>query len=299
VAVSNPEWKTRLAPLGVWCPTDGLPVARVAELAQRIEGLGYSAIWLPDTMGRDPFAHIAFLADQTQSLIFATGIASIHHRHPGTMHQDANTLAEQTDGRFVLGLGVSHAPFVEGVRGLDYSKPLTTMRNYLEAMDGAPYMAPTPTNPAPRLLAALGPKMLELSGAKADGAHPYWTTPAHTATAREILGPNKLLCVEQKVVLTEDAEVARRTARGALGVYAGLPNYRNNWLRLGFSEEEIETQSDSFIDALVAWGSAEAIRARLDEHVDAGADHVCIQPMTADSPFQADDAALAALAPRR
>jgi probable F420-dependent oxidoreductase len=249
-------------------------------------------------MGRDPFAHISLLAERTTSLIFATGIASIHHRHPGAMHQVANTLAEQTDGRFVLGLGVSHAPFVEGVRGLDYSKPLTTMRNYLEAMDAAPYMAPAPTDPAPRLLAALGPKMLELSAARGDGVHPYWTTPAHTATAREIVGPNKLLCVEQKVVLTDDAEVARRTARSALGVYAGLPNYRNNWLRLGFSEEEIDNQSDTFIDGLVAWGSAGAIRARLDEHVDAGADHVCIQPMTPDHPFQADGAALAALAPR-
>jgi probable F420-dependent oxidoreductase len=299
VAMSMSEWKARLAPLGVWCPTDGLPVAAVAELAQRIEGLGYSAIWLPDTMGRDPFAHIAFLVDQTQSLIFATGIASIHHRHPGAMRQASNTLAEQSGGRFVLGLGVSHAPFVEGVRGLDYSKPLTTMRNYLEAMASAPYMAPTPDTPAPTLLAALGPKMLELSGDKVDGAHPYWTTPAHTATAREILGPDKLLCVEQKVVLTDDADTARRTARAALGVYAGLPNYRNNWLRLGFSEEDVDNQADSFIDALVGWGNADAIAARLDEHRAAGADHVCIQAMTPDHPFQVDDAVLTALAPGR
>jgi probable F420-dependent oxidoreductase len=250
-------------------------------------------------MGRDPFAHIAFLADQTQSLIFATGIASIHHRHPGAMRQAANTLAEQSGGRFLLGLGVSHAPFVEGVRGLDYSKPLTTMRNYLDAMADAPYMAPAPDTPAPTVLAALGPKMLELSGDKADGAHPYWTTPAHTATAREILGADKLLCVEQKVVLTEDAEVARRTARAALGVYAGLPNYRNNWLRLGFSEEDVDTQADSFIDALVGWGNADAIAARLDEHRSAGADHVCIQAMAPDHPFQVDDAVLTALAPGR
>lgn len=292
------SWRERLGPLGVWTPTDGLPVADATDLVRGIESLGYSAVWLPDTMGRDPFAHISLLAERTSSLVFATGIASIHHRHPGAMHQVANTIAEQTGGRFVLGLGVSHAPFVEGVRGLDYSKPLTTMRNYLEAMDAAPYMAPAPEDAPPRLLAALGPKMLELSGKNADGAHPYWTTPAHTATAREILGAHKLLCVEQKVVLTEDAEVARRTARGALGVYAGLPNYRNNWLRLGFSEEDIDTQSDSFIDGLVAWGGADAIRARLDEHIEAGADHVCIQPLTPDHPFHADDAALAALAPQ-
>ena len=293
------DWRARLGPLGVWTPTDGLPLPKVVDLVQRIEGLGYSAVWVPDTMGRDPFAHIASLADQTQSLIFATGIASIHHRHPGPMRQAAATLAESTNGRFVLGLGVSHAPFVEGVRGLDYSKPLTTMRNYLEAMESAPYMSATPDTPAPTLLAALGPKMLELSGERADGAHPYWTTPEHTATARKILGPDKLLCVEQKVVLTDDAEAARRTARGALGIYAGLPNYRNNWLRLGFKEEDIDAQSDSFIDALVGWGSADAIRARVDEHMQAGADHVCIQPMTPDQPFNADDAALAALAPGR
>jgi probable F420-dependent oxidoreductase len=292
-------WRERLAPLGVWVPTDGLPATRAAELARRIESLGYAAMWLPDTMGRDPFAHIAFLVERTSSLIFATGIASIHHRHPGTMHQGSNTLAEQSVGRFVLGLGVSHAPFVEGVRGLDYSRPLTTMRTYLEAMDAAPYMAPAPAVPAPRLLAALGPKMLELARDKADGAHPYWTTPEHTATARQILGPDKLLCVEQKVVLTSDADVARRTTQSALGVYADLPNYRNNWLRLGFTDDEIDARADSFIDALVAWGDAAAIGKRLDEHRDAGADHVCIQAMTPDHPFQADDAALAALAPGR
>ena len=291
-------WRERLWPLGVWCPTDGLPAARAVELVQRIEALGYSTIWLPDTMGRDPFAHIAFLAERAHPLIFATGIASIHHRHPGAMRQAAATLAEQSEGRFVLGLGVSHAPFVEGVRGLDYSRPLTTMRTYLEAMDTAPYMAPEPAIRAPRLLAALGPKMLELAGEKADGAHPYWTTPEHTQRAREILGPDKLVCVEQKVVLTDDADVARRTARAALDLYAGLPNYRNNWLRLGFADKDIDAKADSFIDALVAWGDAPAIRARVGEHVQAGADHVCIQPMSPDQPFQVDEAALAALAPR-
>src|SRR5690606_7234842 len=158
-----------------------------------------SALWLPDTIGRDPFAHIAHLAHATKTLVFATGIASIFHRHAGPMKQAALTVAEQTDGRFVLGIGVSHAPFVAGVRGLDYSKPLTRMREYLAAMDNAPYGGPQPAEPPPRLLAALGPKMLELAASQADGAHPYWTTPEHTAQAREILGPDKLLCVEQKV----------------------------------------------------------------------------------------------------
>jgi probable F420-dependent oxidoreductase len=298
-SVDIAAWRARLGPLGVWCSTDGLPAQAAADLAQRIEAMGYSAVWLPDTIGRDPFAHIAFLATQARSLVFATGIASIHHRHPGAMRQAATTLAEQTDDRFVLGLGVSHAPFVEGVRGLDYSRPLSTMRTYLEAMDGAPYMAPEPAAPAPRLLAALGPKMLELAGERADGAHPYFTTPEHTATARKILGPDKLVCVEQKVVFTDDADVARKTARSALEIYAGLPNYRRNWVRLGFSDEEIDAKADRFVDAVVAWGTEDAVRARIAEHVAAGADHVCIQAMKPGHPFQIDDAVLSALAPRK
>ncbi|MEO7430431.1 MAG: TIGR03620 family F420-dependent LLM class oxidoreductase [Acidimicrobiales bacterium] len=290
-------WSERLGRLGVWTHTDGASVADAEATVALIEGLGYGAVWLPETLGRDPFAHIAHLADSTDTLIFATGIASIHHRHPGAMAQAANTLAEQTAGRFVLGLGVSHAPMVSGVRGLPYDKPLSTMRTYLEAMTASPYMAPAPDTPAPRLLAALGPKMLELAATHADGAHPYWTTPEHTATARSILGPDKLLCVEQKVVLTEDAEVARATAVGALSVYRGLPNYRNSWLRLGYTDEEIDGDSPRFLDAVVAWGSADAIRERIREHHDAGADHVCIQPLSPGKPFRLDHAALRALAP--
>lgn len=298
LTLSLVQWRERLGRLGVWTATDGLRATAAAALVQQIQALGYSAVWLPDTMGRDPFAHISFLAEHAQSLIFATGIASIHHRHPGPMRQAATTLAEQTEGRFILGLGVSHAPFVEGVRGLHYDKPLTTMRTYLDGMDAAPYMAPNPEVPAPRLLAALGPKMLELARDRADGAHPYWTTPEHTTRARETLGPDKLLCVEQKVVLTEDAEVARATARSAMEVYAGLPNYRNNWLRLGFSDDEIDTKADRFVDALVPWGSVDVIRGRLDEHIAAGADHVCIQALSPHKPFRIHDAALTALAPR-
>ena len=208
---------------------------QAAETAARIESLGYSTLWLPDTMGRDPFAHIAWLASQTATLQFATGIASIFHRHPGPMMQVANTLAEQTGGRFVLGLGVSHGPMVEGVRGLDYSKPLSQMRDYLAAMDASMYMATPPAEKPLRLLAALGPKMLELSATAADGAHPYFTTPEHTAEAREAIGPDKLLCVEQKVILSTDADAARAAANTAINMYARLPNYRNNWIRIGFT----------------------------------------------------------------
>jgi len=212
--------------------------------------------------------------------------------------QAAATVAEQSGGRFVLGLGVSHQPMVEGLRGIPYEKPLTTMRTYLEAMAASPYVAVKPDEPAPVVLAALGPKMLELSAELADGAHPYWTTPEHTATARSIIGPDKLLCVEQKAVLSTDPAVARAAAIEALGMYADLPNYRNNWKRLGFSEEEIESRSDRFIDGVVAWGDAAAIKARVDEHYEAGATQVCVQPVNTEAGNTAPDwDLLEALAP--
>jgi probable F420-dependent oxidoreductase len=268
------------------------------DFARRVEQLGYSALWLPDTVGRDPFAHIAHLAGAASTLVFATGIASIFHRHAGPMKQAANTLAEQTGGRFVLGLGVSHGPMVEGLRKLDYSKPLSQMREYLASMDASPYSSVAPTKPPPRLIAALGPKMLELARDAADGAHPYWTTPQHTARAREILGPDKLLCVEQKVVLSTDASLARAAGVRALTRYAALPNYRNNWKRLGFTDAQIENCDDTFVDAVIAWGDADTIRARLREHYDAGASHVCIQPVSLDATsVDVDWSCLEALAP--
>ena len=291
------ELANHLRTLGVWNFTDSVSLVEAEEFAGRIEQLGYSALWLPDTVGRDPFAHIAHLARNTSTLVFATGIASIFNRHPGAMKQAANTLAEQTDGRFVLGLGVSHAPMVAGVRKLDYSKPLTQMRAYLAAMDESPYSAPTPTTPPTRLLAALGPRMIELARDAADGAHPYWTTPEHTAQTREILGPDKLLCVEQKVVLSTDPSIARELAKQAIGAYGALPNYRNNWKRLGYSDDDIDGGENRFIDAVVAWGDADAIRVRLDAHYDAGATHVCIQPLSPDGFGRVDWSCLEALAP--
>jgi probable F420-dependent oxidoreductase len=164
-------------------------------------------------------------------------------------------------------------------------------------MNASPYGAPAPAEQPLTLLAALGPKMLELAASHADGAHPYWTTPEHTAEARSILGSEKLLCVEQKVVLTTDADAARSAARAAVRVYAGLPNYRNTWLRLGFSDDEIEQRAPRFIDALVAWGDADAVRSRIQAHHDAGADHVCIQPLSPEGFGILDWAALEALAP--
>jgi probable F420-dependent oxidoreductase len=288
-----------LARPGVWFFTDGMDASRAGEFAQRIESLGYAALWLPETVGRDPFAHIGHLAHHTRSLVLATGIANIFHRHPGPMKQAALTLAEQTDGRFVLGLGVSHAPLVEGLRKLDYTAPRSQMRNYLDAMDASPYRAPQPASAPPRLLGALGPRMLELARDRTDGAHPYFTTPEHTARAREILGPDKLLCVEQKVLLETDPERARDIARDAIDRYASLPNYRNNWIRLGFGDDEIERRDHRFVDAVVAWGDEEVLRERITAHYSAGATHVCIQPLAGGVRGEIDWRVLEVLAPDR
>lgn len=288
-----------LGPLGVWYFTETMTTPEAGEFASRLEGLGYAALWLPETMGRNPFAHAAYLFTQTERLIVATGIANIYHRHPGMMKQSQYTLAEQSGDRFLLGIGVSHAPLVEGARGLEYGKPVATMRSYLEGMKASPYSAIAPATTPSTVIAALGPKMLALAGEKADGAHPYWTTPEHTAQAREILGPDKMLCVEQKVCLESDPSKARETARQALAMYAGLPNYANNWKRLGFSEDDIANGgSDKLIDALVAWGDEKAIGERLTAHRDAGASHVCIQPLKAGgAPGEVDWNVLEALAP--
>lgn len=284
---------------GVWWFTEGMAADDAAAFAQRLEAMGYGALWLPETLGRDPFAHAAMLLDRTESLVVATGIANIFHRHPGAMKQAQHTLAEQSANRFLLGLGVSHAPLVAGVRKLDYSKPLTKMREYLAGMAESAYLAVPPAEPPKTVLAALGPKMLELAASDADGAHPYWTTPEHTVIAKEALGPDKMLCVEQKVVLSSDPTEARAAARQALGMYITLPNYFKNWFRLGYTEDDlVDGGSDRLIDGLVAWGTAAQIEERLQAHVDAGATHICVQPLKPEAaPGTPDLAALEALAP--
>lgn len=291
------SWRAKIGALGIWCSTEPLAASEAAALAADAEAWGYGTLWTPETLGRDPFVLSALLATRTTSLVMATGIASIYHRLPGPMRQAADSVAELSGGRFVLGLGVSHQPMVEGIHKVAYERPVAKMRNYVEQVDASPYLAVAPPGPVPRVLAALGPKMLALCAEVADGALTYWGTPAHTATARGVLGTGKLLCVEQKVVLTEDREVARATAAGALDLYAALPNYRNNWLRLGFDDDQIDGRDPAFIDALVAHGTPEQLRERIEAHHRAGADHVCIQPLTPGNPFLVDRAAVDALAP--
>ncbi|MEM6707831.1 MAG: TIGR03620 family F420-dependent LLM class oxidoreductase [Pseudomonadota bacterium] len=275
-----------LGRMGVWYFFDGLPAPVAAEAAQRIEALGYGTLWIPETVGRNPMVAASWLLSQTSTLNLATGIANIYHREPGVTLAGQNALAEQSGGRFLLGLGVSHRPMVEGVRGLEYGPPVKTMRTYLEAMKASPYQAVPPAETPKTVIAALGPKMLELAAEATAGAHPYFVSPDHTAFAREKLGPEPWLCVEQKVILETDPSKARALARPVAQIYTGLPNYRNNWLRMGLTEEDFENGgSDRFIDATFAWGSIDDIKARLKAHFDAGATHVCIQPVNPNGQF--------------
>ena len=289
---------TEIGRLGVWAALDGLSASQAAAFAQRVEAWGYSALWTPEAVGRAPFSFIGFLAGQTESLVLATGIANIYARDPMTMKSIHKTCAELAPGRFVLGIGVSHEHLVSRVRGHDYTKPLSTMRAYLDALDSALYMGAEPGEEAPIVLAALRDKMLGLAASRTRGAHPYLVPPEHTARAREVMGPDAWLCPEQMVMLESDAEVARKVGRANLKVYIGLPNYRNNLKQFGFTDADFEDGgSDRLVDAMIAWGDADTIRARVQAHWDAGADHVCIQAFRSDGNPNPDEALLEALAP--
>lgn len=292
----------QLGKLGVWASLEAYSAKDGAALAKQIEDLGYAALWQPEAMGRNVLVHSSWILANTTRLIAATGIANIYARDPMSMRGAQLALAEQSGGRFLLGMGVSHAPIVSGVRGHAYQKPVATMKAYLEGMKNAMYVAPQPAEQPLTTIAALGPKMLELAASHADGAHPYNVTPEHTAQARRILGAGKLLCVEQKVMLESNADVARAVGRKVLSTYMMLENYVSNWRRLGFTDADLaDGGSDRFIDAMVVWGDANAIKARIQEHWSAGADHVCIQPLSreaGDNPLmlKADMKALEALA---
>jgi probable F420-dependent oxidoreductase len=290
-----------LGKLGVWISMDGMTAAAAAAFAKRVEEWGYAALWIPESRGRNALVHSSWLLANTQRLIVATGIANIYARDPMAMANGQRGLNEQSDGRFLLGIGVSHRPMVQGMRGHAYGKPVSTMRAYLTGMRDAPYQAPVPREKPLTVVAALGPRMMALSSELADGAHPYNTTPEHTAKARAILGPGKLLCPEVWVLLETDPTAARRAAREALSRYMQLENYVNSWRREGFGDDDLAGDgSERFLDAMVAWGDEGAIRARVQQHWDAGADHVCIQPINAQGSRQGvDDRIIELLAPAR
>ena len=289
-----------LGRLGVWASMDGMTAAAAAGFAQHVERWGYGALWLPESRGRNVLVLASWLLAHTKTLTIATGIANIYARDAQATAAGQLALAEQSGGRFLLGLGVSHVPLVEGLRGHVYGKPVATMRGYVAAMHRATYAAPPPPEAPKTVIAALGPKMLELARSHADGAHPYLVSPAHTKEARRILGGDKLLCPEQTVLLESDPTRARRIARAWLARYLDMANYRNNLLRLGFAEADVAGGgSDHLVDALIAWGDTAVIRRRVEEHWAAGADHVCVQALNPDeaTPALPDERLLTALAP--
>ena len=264
--------------LAAWVLINEFAAPEAAALARRLEGLGYGTLWIPEAFGRDPMVAASWLLANTTTLAVATGIANTYARYALAMVGAQYGLNEQSGGRFLLGIGISHAMLVEGMRGHRYRPPLAEMQAYLGAMAAVQYSGVQPPAKPPTVIAALGPKMLEVARDMADGAHPYNVTPGHTARAREILGPGKLLLVEQKCVLESDPAKARAIGRRAIGHSINLPNYRNSFLRMGFSAGDLENGgSDRLIDGLIAWGDEAAIRRRIQEHRDAGADQVCIQ----------------------
>ncbi|MGH2681824.1 MAG: LLM class F420-dependent oxidoreductase [Actinomycetota bacterium] len=270
--------------MGVWSfAFDRNPVPVEQEAVAEIEELGFPALWIPEGLGsKDALAHASLLLAGGRRIVVATGIASIWARDPVAMANGARALGEAYPGRFVLGLGVSHRTSVDRRGAFTYGRPYSRMRGYLDAMDAARYPVRNgPTEP-PRVLAALGPRMLRLAADRAAGAHPYFVPVEHTSTAREELGPGPFLTPEQAVILETDPEVARNIAREYMGYYVKLENYARNLLRLGWTEEDISAPSDRLVDAIVCWGDVEAIRTRVHEHLDAGADHVSVQPLTDD-----------------
>jgi len=267
--------------VGVWLGALGWTPATVErDIAAEVEELGYGALWYSEAHNsKESLSHGALLLAATRQIVIASGIANIWVRDPMAMVAGANALAEAFPDRFVLGMGVSHPPQLTP-RGHVYGKPVAAMRTYLEAMDAAEYTGPRPADPVPRLLGALRPAMLELAAEMADGAHPYLVPVEHTRRSREILGPGKILATEQFVLLEDDPSEARRLGRQALAWYLTLPNYTDNLRWLGFGDDDFAGGgSDALVDALVAWGDEDAIRGRVLEHIEAGADHVCIQPI--------------------
>jgi probable F420-dependent oxidoreductase len=285
--------KDRLGSVGVWMNVPAaMPLAQLRDAARAVEELGYGAFWYAETpLTREALVQASLMLAATERLVFATGITSIYSRDAIALHAGAAAIEEAFPGRFVVGLGVSHAPAVES-RGHDYGRPVATMRRYLDALDergaeGSP----------PRVLAALRRRMLELARDRAAGAHPYFVPVEHTARARAALGEGPLLAPEVTVVVEPDADRVRERANRFMKRYLALPNYRNNLLELGYGEDDLapDAPSDRVFDDMVAWGEADAVAARVRAHHEAGADHVCVQAL-ADGPAGAVEQ-LRALAP--
>lgn len=289
----------RLGPVGVWMGGYGFAATEDRANAVAVEALGYSALWFGEAPGgKEAFTRAATLLAATDSLVVATGIASIWGRDPLNTASAIRTVTEAFPGRFIAGLGVSHPPAVEA-RGGSYRSPYRTMADHLAQMSATTHLSPEPAEAPVVVLAALRPRMLELAREGADGAHPYLVPVEHTRRARQLLGVDRLLAPELAVVLEADPVRARRLARQHIGsFYLSAPNYVENLRWLGFTDADLAGDgSDRLIDAVVAWGDSDAIVRRIREHLDAGADHVCLQPVTDVRPLEdgPDHAALAVL----
>lgn len=282
----------RLGRFGVWSNLDHLSGSELVTFAKRVEALGFEALWIQEGAGREPFATLGALVMATERITLGVGIASIYARDAAASHAGALTLAELSGGRFVLGLGVSHAFRVEGQRGHTYLPPLGTMRSYLDAYRDAPYQAQRPADEPPVVLAALRRRMLELAATRTDGAFPYFVPVDYVVRARETVDRAALdagktvrptLVVALAVVLEADSAVARGIARRFTEPYLKLPNYVNNLTECGFPEEDLSPPgSDRLVDALVVWGGVPDVLARIDAFHAAGADHVALIPLDAD-----------------
>ncbi len=287
-----------LGRVGACFRSETLDAREAAEAARGLEQLGYSALWLTDSLTRDPFVHAGWLLAATTELVLATGIANIYLRTPVAVLGAQRALAEQSGGRFLLGLGVSHSEMVEGLLSQTYERPLSAMAAYLDGLESAPYTGPTPAQTLPMVLAALGPKMLELAAKRTLGAFPVQVTPEYTARARATLGPEPWLCIKQYVVLDPNPTSARRAARARLGGSLSYGNYRRNLKSLGFQESDFaDGGSDRLIAEVIAMGNETEIRKRIEAHLEAGASHVCIEPIDTSDPKRTDLRAFEILAP--
>ncbi|HLE38599.1 MAG TPA: TIGR03620 family F420-dependent LLM class oxidoreductase [Acidimicrobiia bacterium] len=285
-----------LGRVGVWSwSLVDQPAAQVRRAAAAVEDMGYRTVWFPESRGREAFVTAALILSATNRLAAVTGIASIWARDPNAAASGAMALGEAWPGRFVLGLGVSHAPSVAR-RGSTYEHPIARMKDYLDGITAASFVGPPADPEVPVVLAALGPQMLRLAASRTSGAHPYFVPVEHTRTAREVMGPGPWLAPEQAVVIATDPVRARAIARRHTRGYLALDNYRRNLVRLGWSESDLDGEgSDALVDAVVAWGDADAVASRIRAHLEAGADHVGIQVLS-DDPFPLAD--LSALAER-
>jgi probable F420-dependent oxidoreductase len=267
-----------LGRVGVWTGQLGvMPAVETRSVVPEIEALGFRTLWFPESVAKEAFSQAAIMLSAGRELVVATGIANVWARDATSMMNGARTLAEAFPDRFLLGIGVGHAQSV-AKRGHEYRHPLSVMRTYLDAMQHARYVGPPPPTEPPVVLAALGPRMLHLAADKTVGAHPYFVPVDHTSFARGVMGDGPLLAPEQAVVIADDAQEGRGIARTHTRRYLATSNYHNNLLRLGWSADDVAGDgSDDLVDAVVAWGSVDAIQSRVAAHLEAGADHVSVQ----------------------